>query len=153
MMKSPFRRRWRQLHLCSPFRQPPCASLQSAPCGPKRALTGTPCYTALRTACFLPPKSAYRPHDRRRFLTWIAEEQQSAASSRFDGPNVFLPKNQQDSATTAGVLRQASPLGLSDARKKMPDGPVFLVNTQIFREKTTKIFFKKKKEKPKNVTP
>ena len=30
-------------HLCCPFRQPPCASFQSAPCGPKRPfhLTGT----------------------------------------------------------------------------------------------------------------
>jgi len=35
----------------------------------------------------------------------------------------------------------------------MPDGPVFLVKTQFFREKTAKIFFKKKKEKPKNITP
>lgn len=35
----------------------------------------------------------------------------------------------------------------------MPDGPAFLVKTQFFREKIIKIFFKKKKEKPKNVTP
>ena len=30
---------------------------------------------------------------------------------------LFLYKNQQDSAATAGVLRQASPAGLSDARR------------------------------------
>ena len=30
---------------------------------------------------------------------------------------LFLHKNQQDSAATAGVLRQASPTGPSDARR------------------------------------
>ena len=66
---------------------------------------------------------------------------------------LFILKISNPSAATAGVLRQASPPGLSDARKKMPDGPAFLVKTQIFRGKIIKIFFKKKKEKTKNVTP
>ena len=42
---------------------------------------------------------------------------QVAVRSRFDEPRVLSQKNQQDSAATAGVLRQASPAGLSDARR------------------------------------
>ena len=53
-----------RFHLCCPFRQPPCASFQSAPCGPKRPfhLTGTASNAASRPmACEL------RPHGECRF--------------------------------------------------------------------------------------